>query len=180
MMKKLFAAVLFVVMMVGAASADSDYSSTISSKIKKFLDDDDWHYSFDSSKGRFAFGLSLKGELKSLEYTILVHSKGYTVYAVSPVKANLDSSTIARRMLEFICRANYGLRNGNFEMDMRDGEVRYKTYVNCNKLTPSQEVVSSSIYVPANMFKRYAPGMFDVMFRDSDSKKAVEKCEADL
>ena len=27
---------------------------------------------------------------------------------------------------EFICRANYGLPIGNFEMDFSDGELRYK------------------------------------------------------
>ena len=27
----------------------------------------------------------------------------------------------------YITRANYGLRNGNLEMDLDDGEVRYKT-----------------------------------------------------
>ena len=32
-------------------------------------------------------------------------------------------------MAEFLTRANYGLRIGNFEMDFEDGEVRYKSSV---------------------------------------------------
>lgn len=32
--------------------------------------------------------------------------------------------------MEYITGANYGLRNGNFEMDVEDGEIRYKVYVN--------------------------------------------------
>lgn len=31
-----------------------------------------------------------------------------------------------KRTAEFLTRANYGLVFGNFEMDMHDGEIRYK------------------------------------------------------
>ena len=80
-------------------------------------------------------------------------------------------------MNEFINRANYGLRNGNFELDVRDGEIRYKIYVDCDNQLPSREVVRSSIIIPSVMFERYSQGLLDVMFRGSSAEEAISKCE---
>lgn len=66
-------------------------------------------------------------------------------------------------MAEFICRANYGLKNGNFELDMRDGEIRYKSFVDCEGLTPTTEMVRNSIHCPAAMFDRYGDGIVDII-----------------
>ena len=182
MSRKIFAVVLAAVLLMalgGAALADDDYSREIAAKVRKFLVDDDWHFSFDDTKGRFTFSVKMRGELQSLEYVIRIHDDGYTVYATSPVNADSDNSTIMNRVAEFISRANYGLRNGNFEFDFRDGEIRYMVFVSCEDALPSIETVKRSILIPGAMFKRYSPGMFDVMFRSSDAKTAVEKCESD-
>ena len=32
-------------------------------------------------------------------------------------------------MMKYLTLANYGVVNGNFEMDLSDGEIRYKSYV---------------------------------------------------
>ena len=37
--------------------------------------------------------------------------------------------------------ANYGLANGNFDIDVSDGEVRYKTYVNCKDMKELPEQI---------------------------------------
>src|SRR5688500_12466181 len=43
-----------------------------------------------------------------------------------------------REVMEYLTRANYGLSIGNFEMDLRDGEIRYKSSVDMadGELTP--------------------------------------------
>ena len=61
-------------------------------------------------------------------------------------------------MAEFVCRANYGLVSGNFELDMRDGEIRFKRFAECEGITPTSEMVCNSIHCPAAMFKRYGAG----------------------
>ena len=80
-------------------------------------------------------------------------------------------------MAEFVCRANYGLVNGNFELDMRDGEIRFKCFVDCEGITPTSEMVRNSIHCPAAMFKRYGAGIVDIIFGKSSALGAVEKCE---
>lgn len=153
------------------------YSEEIVEVIRSFLIDDDWKFDFDDERGIFRFGVAIESKLKNLRYFIPVREDAYTVYAISPIEADSDDKDIMKEMAEFICRANYGLRNGNFELDMSDGEIRYKTYVDCDGVIPSEEVVKGSIIIPAMMFDRYAPGLLDVMFKGATAEDAIAKCE---
>jgi hypothetical protein len=151
------------------------YSTQIANTVRKFLTADDWNFSFDDEKGIFTFNLSVKTKMKKISYRVLINDNGYSVYAASP----LGADDCLHEMAEFICRANYGLRNGNFELDFRDGEVRYKCYVNCDGQMPSTEIVKDSIYVPYFMMKRYGDGIISVIFGNQTAEEAVRTCEAD-
>ena len=91
-----------------------------------------------------------------------------------------EDSEMMAQMAEFICRANYGLKNGCFEMDWKDGEIRFKSYVDCKDLLPSTTVVKNSVHCTAAMVKRYAPGIVDIIFGGAKAKDAITKCERDL
>lgn len=153
------------------------YSKSIADAINSFLTEDDWHFSFDDQRGLFKFGLNLKGRIKNVRYIVDIKDDEYVVYAISPIGADEDDEKMMAIMAEFICRANYGLKNGNFELDMRDGEIRYKSFVDCEGLTPTTEMVRNSIHYPAAMFDRYGAGIVDIIFGNSTAKEAVAKCE---
>lgn len=153
------------------------YSKSIADAINSFLTEDDWHFSFDDQRGLFKFGLNLKGRIKNVRYIVDIKDDEYVVYAISPIGADEDDEKMMAIMAEFICRANYGLKNGNFELDMRDGEIRYKSFVDCEGLTPTTEMVRNSIHCPAAMFDRYGDGIVDIIFGNSTAKEAVAKCE---
>lgn len=153
------------------------YSESIANVINTFLTEDDWHFSFDEQRGLFKFGLSLKGKIKKINYIIDVKDDEFVVYAISPLGADEDDQTMMASMAEFVCRANYGLVNGNFEFDMRDGEIRFKCFVDCDGITPTSDMVRNSICCLAAMFKRYGAGIVDIIFGTSTAKEAVDKCE---
>ena len=154
-----------------------EYSQAIANAIHAFLTEDDWHFAFDEEKGIFKFNLTLKSKIRKVEYFIRVASNDYTVYTVSSISADEDDPKMMATMAEFVCRANYGLRDGNFELDMRDGEIRYKSYVNCKNYMPSQDVIRDSIYCPAAMFKNYGDGIVEIIFNEMSAKDAVDMCE---
>ena len=77
-------------------------------------------------------GVNLKCKLQSVKMYITFNDNGFTVIAVPAMKADENSKV---NVMEYITRANYGLRNGNFEMDVNDGEVRYKVYSNAKGLS---------------------------------------------
>ena len=149
------------------------YSVEIANAVKTYLINDNWKYSFDQEDGVFRFGLNLTCKLRKTSYKIVLGNQGYTVYADIPVSAE----DCIQDMAEFVCRANYGLRNGNFELDVQDGELRYKSYVNCNEQLPNHKIIEASIYVPAVMIERYGSGILEVIFGIKTPEKAIEDCE---
>ena len=159
------------------AFADDGYSEDIAEEIRGFLIDDEWNFDFDDEKGIFKFGVNINGKMKHVNYFLPVRDDSYTVYAASPISADSDDPLSMAEVAKFMCRANYGLRNGNFELDMEDGEIRYKVFVDCDGVLPSRDVVRSSIIVPAMMFERYSPGILDVIFKGISAEEAVRKCE---
>ena len=117
------------------------YSKEITTAINNFLNEDDWHFSFDKQRDSFNFGLTLKSKIKHIKYIVEVKEGEFLVYAISPIGADEDDEKMMTTMAEFVCRANYGLKNGNFELDMRDGEIRYKSFVSCEGITPTPEMI---------------------------------------
>lgn len=153
------------------------YSKRISDMINKFLTEDDWVYSFDGKKGRFMFDLGLKGKIiKKLSFVIDVEEDEYMVIATSPLGADENDKKMMSSMAEFLCLVNYRLKCGCFDMDMKDGEIRYKVFVDCSGIMPSLEQIKNSIYCPAAMFKRYKPGIINIILENASAEDAFKKC----
>lgn len=150
------------------------YDASIARLVKKFLDEDDWNYTFNEKEGLFTFNLSMSNKLKKVSYRVRIRDDCYISYATCP----LNADDCKAEMAEFITRANYGLRNGNFEMDYRDGEIRYKCFVDCDETVPGKQTIKDSIYIPAYMFNRYGGGIVNVLFGMKSPADAIAECEA--
>jgi hypothetical protein len=162
--------------MRGFIMNEQNYSESIANAINNFLVEDDWHFSFDDQCGIFKFELRMKGNVKKINYVIDVQEDSYLVYAFSPIGADPEDEKIMSSMAEFACRANYGLKNGNFEIGMEDGEIRFKSFVDCEGTMPTLEVLKNSIYCPAAMYARYGMAILDIIFKNSTAKEAIDEC----
>ncbi len=159
--------------------AKTSYSMEIAAAINNYLEENHWNFDFDEKKGVFYFNLSIRSKIKSIRYIISVDDDNYSAFAVCPIGADQDDPEMMERMAEFICRANFGLKFGNFEFDFRDGEIRYKANVLCNDIIPNEDIIRYSIFCPSRMFERYGNGIVDIIFGGASAKDAVEKCEKD-
>jgi hypothetical protein len=99
----------------------------------------------------------------------------FLFYSVCPVKAPDDRRLAAS---EFLTRANYGLFIGNFELDMNDGEIRYKTSIDVEGDRLSPALVKPSVYANVLMMDRYLPGIMSVIYGNVAPSEAVTKIEA--
>lgn len=152
------------------------YSKRIADAIKSFLTRDDWNFYFNDQRGLFQFDMGLRGQIKKVSYIVDVRAEEYIVYAISPLGVDQDNEEMMAEMANFLCRVNYGVVNGNFELDMRDGEIRYKCFVDCEGITPSAEMVRNSLQCPAAMFDWYGAGIFDILIGCATAQEALEKC----
>ena len=155
----------------------SSYSKEIADVIDTYLTDYDWKYSFDEDLGLFHFNLRIGGKIRNLQYIVAVREESFSVFAISPINADEDNLEEIAAMTEFICRANYQVRSGNFEFDVRDGEIRYKIYQNCcGGAIPNEQIVSENIYVCAAMFEHYSQGIISIIYGGLDAKEAIDLC----
>lgn len=153
------------------------YSTEIAEAIKAFLTEDGWNFTFDEEKGKFEFGVRLECRIRDLKFRVKVKSHAYSVYLFSPIGPDEDDREIMLRMADFICRCNFGLSYGHFDLDMRDGEIRYKYSVDCDGIVLSKEIIENSVHRPCDMFMRYSEGILSILFNNADPEKAYKQCE---
>lgn len=100
------------------------------------------------------FRILVKGQ--HAEWASMIRSFEQTqrilVYSLLP--QTIDES-IRPRISELICRINYGLILGNFEMDWEDGELRYKTSMDVEDIEVSRTVLRNLVYGNFHSFDMY-------------------------
>ena len=145
--------------------------------VRDWLDGDDWHYEYVADHHIIKMGVGLKSKLKNGRIFIDIKEDAYLVYIVSPIGGDKDD---LGELMKFLTMANYGIVNGNFELDMRDGEVRYKTYVNCDGLEElSKEVIQDSVLAGCYTIDRYGNGIAALCMGFSDAETEIKKIEGD-
>lgn len=79
---------------------------------------------------------------------------------------------------EYITRVNYSLLLGNFQLDLSDGELSYKT-VGVLEPEPGlpDEVIIRLTYVGFNMFDAYLPGVFAILYGGKSAAEAFADAE---
>ena len=143
--------------------------------IRDWLDEDDWHYEYDAEKHLIKMGINLKSKIKSGRIYVDIKKDCYLVYLYAPISGDKDN---IGELTKYLTMANYGLLNGNFELDVRDGEIRYKTYVNCDGLESlSPAVIEDSVYVGCVMMDRYGDGIAALALGFSDADTEIKKAE---
>ena len=100
------------------------------------------------------------------------------VFQIREVKAHKSNKITYKQMMEYITRANYGLRIGNFEMDLRDGEIFYKTAGVFSDGIPVNEEIRRLVQVGIRMAEKYGQGFHDVMYLGKSPAETVAAIEA--
>lgn len=78
---------------------------------------------------------------------------------------------------EALTRANYGLRVGNFEMDMEDGEVRYKASLDVEGGVLGETMVQNLVRASVASFDRYYPALMRVVWAGTSPAEAIAEAE---
>ncbi|MBX3000126.1 MAG: YbjN domain-containing protein [Caldilineaceae bacterium] len=81
-------------------------------------------------------------------------------YSVLPVYV---PETLRAIFNEFITRANFGLIIGNFEMDLDDGETRYKTSIDLEGTGPHPILLRQLIYANVSTMDEHLPAILAIL-----------------
>jgi hypothetical protein len=142
--------------------------------LTSFLDEDEWFPR--RIEGKYAYSMSYSGKNGDLRcYAIVrVDLEEFLFYAVAPVKVPEE---VRPAVAEYLTRANYGLRIGNFELDYADGEVRYKSSLDFEGQILTSDLIRNAIYPAVHTMDRYLTGLLRVSFGGATPHEAIEEVE---
>lgn len=142
--------------------------------VAEFLVDDKW--TFDKLEGRDVIrtGVKAKNAAYRMFIDCLEPREQVLLYVLSPSPIPEDKRPVTA---EFLTRANYGLRFGNFELDFEDGEVRFKISADVEGSTLSTAMIRNMIAMGVLTMDRYYPGLQAVCFADKPPKEAVQEID---
>jgi hypothetical protein len=140
----------------------------------EFLQEDGWYPVRVSERLAYRTFFSGKnGELRC--YTrVRPEMEQVIFYAISPVRVPLEKRLV---VAEFITRANYGLPMGNFEMDMEDGEVRFKGSLDFEGEILSPNLIRNLIYPVVQTLDLYLPGLLQILYGEATALDAIAAIE---
>lgn len=140
----------------------------------EFLEADDWHPQRLGEKMIYRTVFSGENGQVACFAQVRTDLEQFLFYAMAPVKAPEETR---QAVAEYLARANYGLRIGNFEMDFRDGEVRYKSSLDFEGIGLSPELLQHAIYPAVQTLDRYLPGLMKVIYGGVSPEAAINEIE---
>jgi hypothetical protein len=141
----------------------------------EFLQQDGWYP--QKVDGKFIYRSFFSGKNGDFRCfaQIMVNLEQFLFYAVAAVRVPDDDRAA---VAEFITRANYGMRIGNFELDYSDGEVRYKTSLDFEGETLSPSLIRHAVYPAVLTMDAYVPGLMSVIYGGRTPFEAIEEIES--
>lgn len=139
-----------------------------------YFERDGWK--FRRLSGHDALEMGVAGEAASYRLVVVVDGERNVTRFLTFLEGKVPE-TRRREVMEYLTRANYGLLLGNFELDLGDGEVRFKCAADTEHTGMSYEQYQSMLYVSVAMMDRYFPGLQKVVQGTSDAAAAIVEAE---
>lgn len=79
---------------------------------------------------------------------------------------------------EFLMLANYGMPIGNFEMNLDNGKIRFKTGIDIEGDRLSRALFKGIVQANLTMMTRYLPGVVEVGLEGVSPRDAIEEVES--
>ena len=153
------------------------YSSSISDALRDLLAASGIQAAFEerSGHGIFTIRMKLRRRMQSAQMIVLVRDDNFSTITTLPLSADVDHRLA---VAEYLTRVNWGMRNGNFELNMEDGEIRFKSYVHVGAGSLDASAARLGVMLPFLMIDRYGDGLLEVLFGFKTPREAFEAIQA--
>ena len=149
------------------------YPANLFGKFTEYLKDEKYRFISNEKEGVIFFGIAMRGNLANIQYQILVEEKSFVSYAICPISGDVRNRKQMAELSSYLHFANHGLLPGNFEFDLKGGEIRFKYFVNCAGMVLTDEIIENSVRIPAEIFSRFIGGIFGIIFYHMNAAEAI-------
>jgi hypothetical protein len=139
----------------------------------EFINKSNWHYSkpfedktiiqlgFEGRNGKFQCICDVKED-----------SNKFLCYTIGNNKVPVEKLL---SVCEYITRVNSTTMLGNFELNFEQGEIRYKTSIDYEGITPTATLIEHLLLANITTYDNFLPGIMKVIFSDIQPKQAFEE-----
>jgi hypothetical protein len=145
--------------------------------ITKTIQADDWSFQVIETESVIALDITLESGQFRCYFLVDEETECVQFHTVLPVNVPLKKRNVA---CEFICRVNYVLLIGHLDIDLDDGEVRYKTSGIFQEAPVTLNSIRNLIYPNLMMADHYFPAFLKVIYGDADPAEILEALDDDL
>lgn len=142
--------------------------------VARFFTEDEWP--FAQIEGKPILRTAFAGQNGNWPCFALAREDQYRFifYSICPLNTP-EERRLA--MAEYLTRANYSLIIGNFEMDFRDGEVRYKTSIDVEGDELTSALIKQMVYANVMTMDKYFPGIQRIIYTNDPPEQVVAEIE---
>lgn len=158
------------------STSSNSYSKLVADSVLSFFDDHKINYDFDEETGIIITNFPTRFKIGTLDFRIRFLADGYISHATARISADEASR---EKVAEYLTRANYGLRMGNFEMDFRDGEIRFKSFCRSGDIALNEDQITDSFLLAIVQFDIYGDNLLAVLFGMKEPAEAIEDAETE-
>lgn len=161
----------------GGMTIGCPYPKEAAEAVQGFLNDVNMRHDFDEEEGLFTFYMRTRAFFRFLIIRIRLFEDGILVTAESPIFAPYKDEKRMREATEMICRMNFGVRGGAFDLDVSDGELYYRRYILFSGIVPTRKMVASALGTASAAFRIYGKAIAEVFLGISSAEDAVNRAE---
>jgi len=153
-----------------------DYTNQIAKAVTDYLREKQIVFAFDKKNNYLMTEFGLENEEYPMEVVIHLMEDAFVCYCVLPTEIPTEMYPVVG---EYLHRVNYGLINGNFELDYAEGAVQYKTFGYCPDGVVPEALLEAVIVGPFSIIHRYHPGLRVLLLHpEINISLLVEKLES--
>lgn len=148
------------------------YSASLCDSLRTVFDQCSIRAAFEDKEqhGQFTIQMKLRCKLQTARMFVIVRNDSFSTLTTIPLAAD---ETCRLAVAEYLTRVNFNMRNGNFELNMENGEIRFKTYMSA---TGDLDMAGARVAVllPFFMLEHYGNGLLEVLFGFRSPKEAYD------
>lgn len=161
--------------MSNTSTSSASYSTKVANSILDYFKEKNFDFDFDADKGIITTAFPTDSKIGQIDMRIRFFNDGYISHSTARIHADEASR---EKAAEYLTRANYGLRMGNFELDFRDGEIRFKSFCRSGDIELNDEQITDSFILPIVQFDTYGDNLLAVLFGMKEPEQALKDAES--
>jgi hypothetical protein len=159
---------------ISEITEEVDINKSIFTTIVNFFTQENWQFTVVAEQSTLYINIQGNNGQWNCYAKAREAQQQFIFYSICPIKT--PESKLAK-IAEFIARANYDVIIGNFELDFRDGEIRYKTSIDVEDDNLSFICCKNLVYTNITMMDKYLPGIISVINSNISPELAINKVE---